>query len=60
MPMHAQMKHILLQIYIQDLIPTLASFFVLPIIISAKLGIKSCRFAIECVSFICACMDIIS
>ena len=32
----------------QDLIPTLASKFVLPIIIAAKVGIKSC---------ICACMD---
>ena len=33
--------------------PTLA----LPIIIAAKVGIKSCRFAGECV-FICAYMDV--
>ena len=38
---------------LQDLIPTLASKFVLPIIIAAKVGIKSCRFATECVSFVC-------
>ena len=37
---------------LQDLIPTLA----LPIIIAAKVGIKSCRFAIECVSFVHAWM----
>ena len=37
---------------LQDLIPTLASKFVLPIIIAAKVGIKSCRFATECVSFV--------
>ena len=36
----------------QDLIPTLASWFVLPIIIAAKVGIKSCKFAIECVSLV--------
>ena len=36
---------------LQDLIPTLTSKFVLPIIIGAKVGIKSCRFATECVSF---------
>ena len=28
----------------------------LPIIIAAKVGIKSCRFAIECVSFVRAWM----
>ena len=37
---------------LQDLIPTLASKFVLSIIIAAKVGIKSCRFATECVSFV--------
>ena len=37
---------------LQDLIPTLASKFVMPIIIAAKVGIKSCRFATECVSFV--------
>ena len=37
---------------LQDLIPTLASKFVLHIIIAAKVGIKSCRFATECVSFV--------
>ena len=37
---------------LQDLIPTLASKFVLPIIIAAKVGIKSCRFATECFSFV--------
>ena len=31
---------------------TLASKFVLPIIIAGKVGIKSCRFATECVSFV--------
>ena len=30
----------------------MASKFVLPIIIAAKVGIKSCRFATECVSFV--------
>ena len=30
---------------LQDLIPTLASLFMLPIIIAAKVGIKSSRFA---------------
>ena len=34
---------------LQDLIP---SKFVLPIIIAAKVGIKSSRFATECVSFV--------
>ena len=29
----------------------------LPIIIAAKVRIKSCRLAIECV-FICTCMDV--
>ena len=33
---------------LQDLIPTLASKFVLPIIIAAKVRIKSCRFTTEC------------
>ena len=33
---------------LQDIISTLASKFVLPIIITAKVGIKSCRFATEC------------
>ena len=42
---------------LQDLIPTLASKFVLPIIIAAKVGIKSCRFATECFSFMHVCMD---
>ena len=37
---------------LQDLIPTLSSKFVLPIIIAAKVGIKSCRFTTECVSFV--------
>ena len=37
---------------LQDLIPTLASKFVLPIIIAAKVGIKSCRFATEYFSFV--------
>ena len=41
---------------LQDLIPTLASKFVLPIIIATKVGIKSCRFATECVSFVYAWM----
>ena len=36
---------------LQDLIPTLASKF-RTIIIAAKVGIKSCRFATECVSFV--------
>ena len=43
---------------LQDLIPTLASKFVLPIIIAAKVGIKSCRFAIECVSFVYVWMQL--
>ena len=30
----------------------MASKFALPIIIAAKVGIKSCRFATECVSFV--------
>ena len=30
----------------------MASKFVLPIIIAAKVGIKSCKFATECVSFV--------
>ena len=30
----------------------MASKFVLPIIIAAKVGIKSCRYATECVSFV--------
>ena len=38
--------------YLQDLIPTLASKYVLSIIIAAKVGIKSCRYATECVSFV--------
>ena len=38
--------------YLQDLIPTLASKYVLPIIIAAKVGIKSCRYATEHVSFV--------
>ena len=42
--------------YLQDLIPTLASKYVLPIIIAAKVGIKSCRYATECVSFVHAWM----
>ena len=37
---------------LQNLTPTLASQFVLPIFIAAKVGIKFCRFAIECVSFV--------
>ena len=37
---------------IQDLIPTLA----LVVCVAAKVGIKSCRFAIECVSFVHAWM----
>ena len=37
---------------LQDLIPTLALVVVLPIIVAAKVGIKSCRLAIECVSFV--------
>ena len=39
---------------LQDLIPNLAiaTYFVLPIIIAAKVGIKSYRFAIECVLFV--------
>ena len=37
---------------LQDIIPTLTSKFVLPIIIAAKVGIKSCRFVTECVSFV--------
>ena len=37
---------------VANLIPTLASKFVLPIIIAAKVRIKSCRFATECVSFV--------
>ena len=36
---------------LQDLIPTLAGWIVLLMIISAKVGIKSCRFGRECVSF---------
>ena len=39
--------------YLQDLIP---SRYVLPIIIAAKEGIKSCRYATECVSFVHAWM----
>ena len=34
---------------IQDLIPSYIGWFVLMIIIAAKVGIKSCRFAGECV-----------
>ena len=30
----------------------------LPIIIAAKVGIKSCRFAIECVSFVYVWMQL--
>ena len=41
---------------LQDLIPTLASLCYLHIIIAAKVGIKSCRFAIECISFVHAWM----
>ena len=39
-------------VYLQDLIPTLASKYVLPIFIAAKVGIKSCRYATECISFV--------
>ena len=37
---------------LQGLIPTLAGKFVLPIIIAAKVGIKSCKYATEYVSFV--------
>ena len=37
--------------YLKDLISTLASKYVLPII-TAKVGIKSFRYATECVSFV--------
>ena len=36
----------------QDLIPNLANKYVLPIIIAANVGIKSCRYATECASFV--------
>ena len=36
----------------------MASKFVLPIIIAAKVGIKSCRFATECVSFVYVWMQL--
>ena len=39
---------------LQDLIPTFALVASLSIIIAAKLGIKSCKFAIEHVSFVLA------
>ena len=38
--------------YLPDLIPTLASKCVLPKFIAAKVGIKSGRYATECVSFV--------
>ena len=44
---HAEMKNIL-----QDLIPTLAGWCLLIIIMPAKVGIKSCRCTGECFSFL--------
>ena len=37
---------------LQDLFPTLALAVCIAYIIAAKVGIKSCRFDIECVSFV--------
>ena len=52
--MHAQMKHSIANL--QDLIPTLAAIIIDSTNYLAKVGIKSCRFAIECVSFVHAWM----
>ena len=41
---------------LQDLIPTLALVVCVAYNYAAKVGIKSCRFAIECVSFVHAWM----
>ena len=38
--------------HLQDLIPTLAGVYCLYIIMPAKVGIKSCRCARECASFV--------
>ena len=46
--------------YLQDLIPTLASKYVLPKFIAAKVEIKSCRYLRYRMCFICACMDVTS
>ena len=52
--MHAQMKHTLANL--QDLANPYVGWFVLLIIMPAKIGIKSCRFARECVLFVHAWM----
>ena len=41
---------------LQDLIPTLALVVCVSYNYAAEVGIKSCRFAIECVSFVHAWM----
>ena len=38
---------------LQDLIPTLAAIIIGNTNLLAKVGIKSCRFVTECVSFVC-------
>ena len=38
--------------YLQDLIPTLAAIIIGNTYLLAKVGIKSCRYATECVSFV--------
>ena len=55
--MHAQMKYVLIA-NLQDLIPTLAAIIIARQHKLAKVGIKSCRFAIECVSLVRTCMDV--
>ena len=54
--MHTQMKHTLANI--QDLIPTLAGILIHKQHKPAKVGIKSCRFARECVSSVHAWMHL--
>ena len=52
---YAQMKHSLANL--RDLIPTLVGFCFMSNV--CEVGIKSCRFARECVLvLICACMDV--
>ena len=46
--------------YLQDLIPILAGVYCLYILMPAKVGIKSCRCAKKCVSFVHGCSQLSS
>ena len=49
---HASTNEIHSMANLQDLIPTLTAKIIGNTTTRAKVGIKSCRFAIECVSFV--------